>query len=66
MDPQYLPEAIQVVENAITAMQALVDFAHAHQSSEPYLADAELQSLQQTLATFQARQQTLQDAGASQ
>ena len=62
MDPQDIPGYIQVVTNAIDAMQKLVDFAHGHQSNEPYLAEAELASLQNQLASLQEKQQALQDA----
>ena len=61
-DEQTIAGYIEVVTNAIDAMQKLVDFAHAHQSSEPYLAEAELASLQNQLASLQQDQQTLHDA----
>jgi hypothetical protein len=62
MDPKDIPGYIEVVTNAIDAMQKLVDFAHAHQSNEPHLAEAELASLQNQLASLQRDQQALLDA----
>jgi hypothetical protein len=61
MDQQDIAGYIEVVTNAIAAMQKLVDFAHAHQSNEPYLAEAELASLQNQLLTLQEKQQALQN-----
>jgi hypothetical protein len=43
-------------------MEKLVDFAHGHQWSEPYLAEAELASLQNQLLSLQAKRQALHEA----